>query len=354
MHRQNLFILITLVGICFAPLGTLAKEVQGKDAAGRDYWVYLPDKIDPEKTYTLVVGVHGYRGNGKGAGGYAGWAKRHDVIVLGPTYDSDGYQYLQRGSDLQTIELVRTLRKQYKLHDKLFIAGFSGGSQYAHRFAMKYPELVAGCAAHSGGTWATGDYAVRAKPNPEARGVLFVMSCGENDTKKSFGEAPFGRLEWAKRYEKMLEQGGFIYDAQYWPGVGHNQSQGARQQSLDCFIASTKRLPEYEAERAEITKAIRGKDYADAWTIIQARLNHEDKDNPGILGKVHGLYVGSLENEITRIDRMAEREVRKIVRDNDDPAKQRVALEAYKHQYAGAPKTTRAVDNALEAIDGSQ
>ncbi|MFK7790152.1 MAG: hypothetical protein AB8C95_11760, partial [Phycisphaeraceae bacterium] len=217
--------------------------------------------------------------------------------------------------------------------------------------AMKYPDLVAGCAAHSGGTWATGDYAERAKPNPKARGVLFVMSCGESDTKKSFGDAPFGRLEWAKRYEKMLEQGGFIYDAQYWPDVGHNQSKGARQQSVDCFIASTQRLPEYEAELEAIAKTIRAKDYAEAWAVIQTRINHEDKDNAGILGKVHTLYVGSLEKDIGRIDRMAEREVRKIVRDNEDPAKQRTALEAYKAQYAGAPKTMKAVDKALDTID---
>ncbi|MFK7788741.1 MAG: hypothetical protein AB8C95_04500, partial [Phycisphaeraceae bacterium] len=180
MHRQHLFILIALVCACLGSLDVIAKETQGKDAQGRDYWLYTPDNIDSQKTYTLVVGVHGYRGKGKGAGGYAGWVKDHDVIVIGPTYDSNGYQYLQQGSDQQTIDLVKMLRKQYKLHDKIFIGGFSGGSQYSHRFAMKYPDLVAGCAAHSGGTWATGDYAERAKPNPKARGVLFVMSCGES------------------------------------------------------------------------------------------------------------------------------------------------------------------------------
>ena len=350
--RNRLFLFVVLFCLTLLAGDALSKEIQGKDELGRDYWLYVPDEIDPEKTYTLVVGVHGANGIGKGAAGHANWVNQHDVIVLGPSYrnDAGAYQYLQGQTDEQTIELFRTLRKEYKLHDKLFITGFSGGSQYAHRFAMKYPELVSGCAAHSGGTWATGHYPRNESPNPKARGVLFVISCGEKDTRKSFGEAPMGRLEWAKQYEKMLEQGGFIYDAKWWPNVGHQYSKGARQQSVDCFIASTQRLPEYDAERDAIEKAMRAKDYAGAWSLIQARLDHADKDNDGILGKVHKVYLESLEADIARIDRMAEREVRKILHENRLPEQRRAALEKHKAFYAGAPKTVEAVDKELAKL----
>lgn len=328
-----------------------AKETQAKDALGRDYWVYTPDTIDPDKTYTLVVGVHGYRGNGKGAAGYAGWVNTRDVIVLGPSYPNDGYQYLQKDSDQQTVDLIKQLRKDYKLNEKIFIAGFSGGAQYAHRFAMKYPDLVAGCAAHSGGTWATGDYAERAVPNLKARGVLFVISCGENDTKKSFDEAPMGRLEWAKKYETMLKDGGFIYDARWWPGVGHSQSKGARQMTEDCFIASTQVLPAYEAERTAIGEALRQRDVAGAWALIKARLDDAAAKDDGILGKVHQLYVESLADDIARADRLAEREVAKALREQGDAGQRRAALEALKTTYAGAPQTTRAIAKALAELE---
>lgn len=357
MNRHNLLTLFALVCVSFVSLAAFGEEIQGKDAMGRDYWLYVPDEIDPNKTYTLVVGVHGAGGNGKGAAGYAGWVKQHDVIVLGASYRYEGgyYQYLQNKTDQQTIDLFKVLRKEYQLHDKLFIAGFSGGSQYAHRFAMKYPEIVVGCAAHSGGTWGTGDYpsSEKQKPyiNPKARGVLFVISCGEKDTKKSFGEAPFGRLEWAKRYEQMLEKGGFIYDAQYWPNVGHNQSKGARQQTVDCFVASTQRLPEYEAERDEIAKLMRAKDYLGAWSIIKARMAHEDAGNEGILGKVHAMFFESLEKEVIRIDRMAERLVRKIIHEHKDAPGRRAALEQHRSDFAGAPKTMKAVDKALADLE---
>lgn len=345
--------LLVVLLACFATYAAQPKEIQGQDAQGRDYWVYLPDQIDPETTYTLVVGVHGYRGNGKGAGGYARWVGERDVIVLGPSFDSNGYQYLQKGSDQQTLELVAMLRKDYRLHEKIFIGGFSGGAQYAHRFAMKYPELVAGCAAHSGGTWGTGDYPPNEPTyiNPAARGVLFVVSCGENDTKKSFGEAPMGRLDWAKKYAGMLEAGGFVFDAQWWPGVGHRQSPGAKQQSVDCFVASTQRLPAYESERAVIAKAIRARDASSAWSIVRARLAHSDRENDGILGKVHKLYIDSLEQDIARIDRLAQREVRNATQ-KQDIAAQRGALAQLRETYAGLSETTGAIEAALAGLEG--
>jgi predicted esterase len=347
-------IVLNALLICVAMLlheAALAKEIAGKDAEGRDYWLYVPDEIDPDKTYTLVVGVHGYRGKGKGAAGYANWINRHDVIVLGPTYDSDGYQYLQKGSDQQTLDLIAKLRKDYKLHEKIFIAGFSGGSQYAHRFAMKYPELVAGCAAHSGGTWATGHYAERAKPNPKARGVLFVISCGEKDTQKSFAQAPFGRLEWAKRYEKMLEEGGFLYDAQYWPNVAHRQSAGARQQTLDCFIASTQLLPELAEEKDQLDQLLRKKAYAAAWPTIQAR-QRALAETEGITAVVLQRYLDTLERPLAQIDRWATREVQRAIHEHRDTAGRREALRTLRSDYAGLPKATQSIEKELAGLGG--
>ena len=81
--------------------------------------------------------------------------------------------------------------------------GPSGGAQFAHRMMMKHPDLVIGCAAHSGGTWSTGGSC--GKPNPQAAQVPFVLSCGEEDTRKSTPDLPMGRLEWAKAFEKVKE-----------------------------------------------------------------------------------------------------------------------------------------------------
>lgn len=327
-----------------------AKEIQGKDAQGRDFWVYTPDEIDPDKTYTLVVGVHGFRGNGKGAAGYAKWVNQYDVIVLGASYNNDGYQYLQHGSDEQTVALVKQLRQDYKLHEKIFIAGFSGGAQYAHRFAMKYPDLVAGCAAHSGGTWATGDYAERAVPNPKARGVVFVISCGEKDTGKSFGEAPMGRLEWAKKYAGMLEEGGFVYDAKWVPDVAHRQSPTARQMTQDCFVASTRLLPELAEEAERIDALLGQRDYAASWAVLKPRIVQSTTAD-GIIGKVIERYLASRGKAATRIDRWAEQQVAITVREAGSEKRQRKRLEQLRDDFAGLEQAQQAIAKALSRLE---
>ena len=162
-----------------------AKEEQYKCAMGRDCFLYLPDEMDANRTYWLVVGVHAYRGKGKGAAGLAGWVKKGNCVVVGPSFPN-GYQMLGHESDKQLIGVLGELHKKYKLHKKVFLYGFSGGSQFAHRFAMKYPELVGGCASHSGGSWGT--------VNPKARGVLFAVSTGESDRSQFWLYAADGTL----------------------------------------------------------------------------------------------------------------------------------------------------------------
>ena len=346
MHQTRCYICLVLLAL-FVSQGALAKEIQAKDAEGRDYWLYVPERIDKNKTYTLVVGVHGYRGQGQGAAGMAGWVDKLDVIVLGPTYDSNGYQYLQKGSDQQTLDLVEKLREDYKLHDKIFIAGFSGGSQYAHRFAMKYPELVAGCAAHSGGTWGTGDY-YRAKPNPEAKGVLFAISCGEEDAGKSFPQAPMGRFEWAKKYATMLDEGGFVYDAQWWPGVGHQYSKGARQQTLDCFIASTQLLPQLAEGTEQIKQSLEEDDYSGAWNLIRRRQRLLDRNREGIVGKALQQWLTS---SIESVDQWALGQVAIAVRENEDERHRTLALRKLKSRYKDLPETVKAIEAELTTLD---
>ena len=204
-----------------------------------DCWVYAPDQIDPNTTYWLVVGVHGYKGKGQGAGGYKSWAKRGDVIVIGPSFLSQGqeaYQYAGSRSCKKLIRLFEDLKKEYKLHDKMFVAGFSGGAQFAHRFAMNESKYVCGVAAHSGGTWANNGYG---KISSKGKGIPFAISCGEKDTGKSFPSAPVGRLEWYKSFERDIDKKGFTYIGGTWPGVGHSQGGGARDLTAQCFQIAT-------------------------------------------------------------------------------------------------------------------
>ena len=149
--------------------GAVAEE-PAKDGMGRDYWLYPPKRVEPTRTYWLVVGVHGMGGTGRGAGGIASWAtRRDDCLVVGPTFPSDGYQFLLKDSDRQLIELAAALAKRHRLHPKAYLVGFSGGAQFVHRFAHAHPGRVVGYAAHSAGSWSTGG--AWGDPNPAAKAL---------------------------------------------------------------------------------------------------------------------------------------------------------------------------------------
>jgi len=226
--------LVALVLLVGGPAS--AREEQYKCAMGRDCFLYLPDEMDANRTYWLVVGVHAYRGKGKGAAGLAGWVRKGNCVVVGPSFPN-GYQMLGHESDKQLIGVLGELHKKYKLHKKVFLYGFSGGSQFAHRFAMKYPELVGGCASHSGGSWGT--------VHPKARGVLFAVSTGEADG---------SRLDGAKRFFGLLQAGRFHHTARIWPGVGHRKSPGSRRITEECFALATTGL--YPGQKEAMDKEI--------------------------------------------------------------------------------------------------
>jgi predicted esterase len=235
-HMHYLFrFIISAVLLC----GLQAKEEILKDKQGMDCFVYLPDALDPAVTYQLVVGVHGAGGKGNGAAGLKDWAKRGDVIVIGPSFETKGERPYQNGDGIHAeklIDLFETLKKSYKLRDRMFLHGFSGGCQFTHRFTMLHPKLVCGLSAHSGGSWATDGFG---EISNAVKDIPFVISCGEKDTAKSFPEALYTRLEWYGRFAQEMEKRKFCYLGATWPNVGHSICEGAWDQMKQCFQITT-------------------------------------------------------------------------------------------------------------------
>ncbi len=222
-----------LVLICCLLLNPIcAGEKVIKDEEGMDCWVYFPDEIDSGKTYWLVVGVHGLGGKGKGASGVAKWVTQEgDCIVIGPSFN-DGYQ-MGNGKNADKLKrLFKDLKKEYKLHDRMFVHGFSAGAQFVHRFAFNEPNLIAGVSAHSAGSWATRGYG---KISLRAKKIPFAISCGEKDTGKSYESAPLGRLAWFKEFRDELDKKKFDVESAVVPGVKHRQSPKARELAKNCY-----------------------------------------------------------------------------------------------------------------------
>ena len=216
------------------------EKVIDKDKLGPSY-VYVPKNIDTSKTYWVVVGVHGARGKAKGAAGIANWAdKKDNVIVVSPQYAS-GYQNAYEEHQKKLIRILKAVAKQYKIHPRVFLYGFSGGAQFTHRFAMQQPGLVCGVSAHSGGSWATRSYG---KINPKAGHIPFAISCGEKDLGKAWKKAPLNRLDWFNEFAGKMKSAGYCIKYKTWPKAGHSASKGVWELTEECFaLATTGALP---------------------------------------------------------------------------------------------------------------
>lgn len=228
-----------------------AAETIIKDKQGMDCYVYTPDPIDPAKTYQVMVGVHGARGNGKNAAGLKKWAERGDVIAIGPSFDTNGG--FQGGDGVHAeklIDLFETLKKTYKVKDQMFLYGFSAGSQFTHRFTMLNPKWVCGVSAHSGGSWATDGYG---EIKAEAKKIPFAISCGENDTQFSVQGYPYNRLDWYKRFKEEIDKKDFCYIGATWPNVGHSASAGVWDLTKQCFQLATGLPGESATQEVEIS-----------------------------------------------------------------------------------------------------
>jgi len=236
------------------------------DAMGREYYLYTPATIDASKTYWLVVGVHGYGGTGAGAAGMSSYVKK-GCIVLGPSFPNEGYQYLEQNAGKQLADLIAALGARYRLHSRAFLYGFSGGSQFAHRFAMAYPDLVGGVSAHSGGTWATGG--IWDSINTSATDIPFVISCGLNDTVMADSSMPYNRLDWCRQFEAQLNADGFIYRAEYWPNTAHAKNAGVDALTAECFTVTTTVMPKIWAGTAKLAQLLSSGRHADAVTYAR-------------------------------------------------------------------------------------
>jgi len=135
------------------------------DGFERAYYVRLPIDYAPEKTYWLLVTVHGGGGNGRShflAKGIRRAADEIglDAIVISPNFSNTDAQAsrfpaLGEGDFLQAV--LEHVHRQYQLQTKILLTGYSRGGQFSHRFAFRHPELVQAVAPFAAGTWTTPD-----------------------------------------------------------------------------------------------------------------------------------------------------------------------------------------------------
>ena len=118
---------------------------------GQEYFLYVPHGT--ENDAKIFVTVHGISRNAsEHAQKFAPFAEKHKVIMIAPHFPSDRFPDYQRlgregkgeRADTALNEIVAEVTNlTWTRVRQLYLFGYSGGAQFAHRYMLAYPERVA-------------------------------------------------------------------------------------------------------------------------------------------------------------------------------------------------------------------
>jgi pimeloyl-ACP methyl ester carboxylesterase len=144
-----------------------------------DYYEFVPARVDPRAP--LLVSVHGISGNAREhVELFCRRAEEQGVIVIAPVFAGPRFHGFQRPRSRSgraanfLLEVVAQVRARHRLAPGRFsLFGFSGGAQFAHRFALLHPRRIRSLIVCSAGWYTFPDpelrYPFGLDPGPGAR-----------------------------------------------------------------------------------------------------------------------------------------------------------------------------------------
>jgi pimeloyl-ACP methyl ester carboxylesterase len=130
-----------------APGKIVKRTIDGMQAI--DYFVYMPGTIKKNRVFITVHGIS--RNAEEHLRGFASQAELYGAVMIAPFFPSDDYPSYQRlgtnahqeRADLAFDRMLQDVSDWLKIDPwPLHVFGFSGGGQFAHRYAMFYPNRV--------------------------------------------------------------------------------------------------------------------------------------------------------------------------------------------------------------------
>lgn len=149
-----------------------------QDEEGVPYYLFVPGQVDPEAL--PLVTVHGIsRGADEHLEAFAPWAERSGRVLIAPLFSEAQCRRYQKvvvdrcQADRALFATLREVSEATGVEvDRFDLFGFSGGAQFAHRFALMHPERVARLAVSSAGWYTLPDtldaYPYGLAPGPRA------------------------------------------------------------------------------------------------------------------------------------------------------------------------------------------
>ncbi len=171
---------------------------------GQEYYVYVPS--GGGQGAPIFISVHGISRNAREqARLFSTHAEHHGAVLIAPHFTAErhpDYQRLGRvGHGLRADAALNAIIEEVSLSTgasagQVYLFGYSGGAQFAHRYMMAYPHRVARCVVASAGWYTFPDVKRRfpygLRPNKGLPGVQFdpeefllipvTVLVGEHDT----------------------------------------------------------------------------------------------------------------------------------------------------------------------------
>jgi predicted esterase len=177
------------------------------------YYLYLPEGFEPTRRWPVWVNVHPTDGDGRTMLlTWERYADDHGFVIVSPTF-GPGYNRLAGKEDERLLAILEEVGEEVPIEERVFLVGFSGGAQFAHRFAFRHPERVLGVSAMSAGQY----------DPPPVGGVPvpFLVTVGGEDCVDP------DRVALAQEFARTLEEAGYPVALEVIPGVAHAVSDRA-------------------------------------------------------------------------------------------------------------------------------
>ena len=205
MKKNIIFLCMFLISQdIFAQSETLERVLRNDPA--QKYLIQLPRHYTAQAAFPVLIAVHWHSGTAEQQINEWGFLAQKDSYILICPQFLEGYQRLERGEDKKLLAIIDEVNADFSVDsDNIYLVGFSGGAQFALRFAYKHPFLKAVCILSPG----------EFDPPPRSeqlKSVKYFIGVGEGDS----------RLPVVKRLYGVLDKKGFDVSFESFPLVGHS------------------------------------------------------------------------------------------------------------------------------------
>lgn len=132
------------------PASTTGRETLALEYWGTPYFVSLPPRLHADTP--VLVSVHGISRNARfHAESFGGVPEARDALILAPLFEEEAFPRYQRiaqpgrpgRADLALEAILDAVTDGFGVKSGgFFLSGYSGGAQFAHRYAFCRPERV--------------------------------------------------------------------------------------------------------------------------------------------------------------------------------------------------------------------